>query len=666
MSRQTGHRIWQEDGRGTMSRITFNFYTVGTVSGLVRSVFDTGATAGDSIIYDAAWGNVSAVKSPSGIWSHSTLDRYGRDSLSRAPIDTPQTKHATRRVLYDLSDRATQILSAAPAMPYTLRRTTSDTSAVPAETLWVNNEFDKEGNLTNVTSYGNNDAGVDQITEVRTYDRANRLKSVAKGSGPASFTYDAAGNPIRMQYRSGKEVTEEYDALNRRTKRIVPQMDYAQSFCTQHQLGLLTDGGQCLLEFPLYPNNGTGYRVAADTLTFVYDIAGNMTRADNRDARISRSYYSNGLLETDSIALRDVIGYQTGFSTKYGIRYRYDRNGRRTSLRSALSDSIGYIYSSFGMLGELRTNSGNRFRFTYDAAGRVDTLVALSSTNVEGMREWRRYDVDGQLRVRERRSPSIGILTRDQLAYDARGKILEAHTFSAATDHIQKRTTMAYSGLGPILASEVTDETLYARWELEEFRPDRFGNNYYRKRTTGATGVEEPRVSTFGLHSGALTATRAIFDPNETEWSDELAQQLDLAGNVVRAGQVKEERVSPSAFRRSQSASVSYYTGDNRLMAMQRYDASLLQDGQFNPITGRGTWEEYRYDALGRRVVTIVRRGLLALCSPQISPECDSYEERVVWDGDDCPSVGSFINRPVRDSLSSSHRSEAPQHLDLS
>jgi RHS repeat-associated protein len=30
-----------------------------------------------------------------------------------------------------------------------------------------------------------------------------------------------------------------------------------------------------------------------------------------------------------------------------------------------------------------------------------------------------------------------------------------------------------------------------------------------------------------------------------------------------------------------------------------------------------------------------VRRGLLALCSPQISPECDSYLERVVWGGAD-------------------------------
>jgi RHS repeat-associated protein len=103
----------------------------------------------------------------------------------------------------------------------------------------------------------------------------------------------------------------------------------------------------------------------------------------------------------------------------------------------------------------------------------------------------------------------------------------------------------------------------------------------------------------------------------------------------LRAGQVKLARVSPGAFRHSQSASVSYYSGDNRLMAMQRYDASVPKDGHPDPITGRGTWEEYRYDALGRRVVTIVRRGLLALCSPQISPECDSYVERVVWDGDD-------------------------------
>jgi RHS repeat-associated protein len=77
-----------------------------------------------------------------------------------------------------------------------------------------------------------------------------------------------------------------------------------------------------------------------------------------------------------------------------------------------------------------------------------------------------------------------------------------------------------------------------------------------------------------------------------------------------------------------------YYGADDKLMAVQRYSyrGTSLSDG---------TWEEYWYDALGRRVLTRARRDPSAiydalvsgpLCSGGI--QCRSFTERVWWDGD--------------------------------
>jgi len=79
-----------------------------------------------------------------------------------------------------------------------------------------------------------------------------------------------------------------------------------------------------------------------------------------------------------------------------------------------------------------------------------------------------------------------------------------------------------------------------------------------------------------------------------------------------------------------------YYEADDRLMAVQRYSyrSAGFQDG---------TWEEYRYDALGRRVFTRARREPSTtydatisgpLCVSSTAPVCRSFTERVWWDGD--------------------------------
>ena len=88
----------------------------------------------------------------------------------------------------------------------------------------------------------------------------------------------------------------------------------------------------------------------------------------------------------------------------------------------------------------------------------------------------------------------------------------------------------------------------------------------------------------------------------------------------------------------SQVASRSYYDGDGRLAVVQRYE----QRGSGEASVAYGAWEESRYDALGRRVLTKVRRpnsgqplaGTTALCTATAGDVCSSYTERVWWAGD--------------------------------
>ena len=73
---------------------------------------------------------------------------------------------------------------------------------------------------------------------------------------------------------------------------------------------------------------------------------------------------------------------------------------------------------------------------------------------------------------------------------------------------------------------------------------------------------------------------------------------------------------------------------DGRLAVVQRYEHRGSRE--------YGAWEEYRYDALGRRVLTRVRRpntgqplaGTTALCTATAGDVCSSYTERVWWAGD--------------------------------
>ena len=218
------------------------------------------------------------------------------------------------------------------------------------------------------------------------YDPAGRLIEVEQsadqegcGSQFAStrYEYDRNGNITRIQLPAGGEILREYDAANR-----------------------------------LIAETHREERSGIDNRTqFGYDAAGNLTEITDNQGRKTRIAYD--LLNREIRRIERDGGVQ---------RTIYDRNGQVVRLiRPNEYDA--------------QTDSGDGFQFTYDAQGRVLTVLSPDGHVLQS----NTYDADGRLLQRldgvgsgvkyeydlagaQRRIVSMGGASQE-LEYDARGRI---------------------------------------------------------------------------------------------------------------------------------------------------------------------------------------------------------------------------------------------------
>ncbi len=92
----TGNRLWQQDARGSSTRVSFGYSTLG----LLASVQTPTAPRADSIYYNAL-GNDSVTVTPLGFRTTSYKDHIGRDSIVLSPTDAAQTIWQRTQVSYD-------------------------------------------------------------------------------------------------------------------------------------------------------------------------------------------------------------------------------------------------------------------------------------------------------------------------------------------------------------------------------------------------------------------------------------------------------------------------------------------------------------------------------------------------------------------------------------
>ena len=610
-----GNRLWQQVGSDVARRVTFRYSNTRKL--LSATVLPL--TAADSVDYDGQW-NVSAVRTPRGFWTSMYRDALGRDTLTVSAIDSTDTSkggsNANRlqvRTMYDLADRDTLNQTIAPAK-----------GGDPAQTVTVRQAFDAEGNRLSVARQSSSpDGGIGVITTTWRYDLAGRtVAEVASDGQKDSTLFDPAGNAVRVVTRRGHSVTMEYDALNRLLSRSLPSVTYAQRI-----EGIATDSGRSPLNtpYPWLPNDGTSYTIAAEQHTFTYDSLGNIRTADNPFARVRRTYTNGGSIAAETLYVRTVAPLDEGGSFtahKYVLSYRYDLDGRRTVLKypSQLSpvaaDSARYSYdSSTGMLRQVTDLLGNVFIYHFNARGDLDTLLMPNSVT-----DSRTYDADGSLS----RHIVSGTRRDATFRYDGRGKVLQTSNLYGIQDTLVAR----YAGLGHLTASHSISHGLNAAGLAlrnvsdDTMSYDALGNRLRdssRSQTTWSSGSQttyRPGLSSYFAGTGRLAAS-----VRGTLVKDTI--RYDAAGNVEFHWQKSLDGSSTIEDR------ASYYAADGSLRAadyrVEENPAAIAAPIKF-------TFEEYRYDALGRRVWVRARRDCTWMDFPA---ECRylAFVRRTIWDG---------------------------------
>lgn len=328
------------------------------------------------------------------------------------------------------------------------------------------------------------------------------------------------------------------------------------------------------------------------------------------------------------------------------IRHRYDRDGREIGLTHPAQlapqppavgsprDSIVYTYDAAGQLSTVTDLLGHEFQFSYDARG-----DEVGLTMPGGISESAAYDADDRL-VRSivlngsssANKYQADSLRNDSLTYDAMARVLS----SANTQGLQDTIISAYSGLGHLTRREyrMPAQTAFgnpARIEnVERFALDALGNRFTSFDTTqgvssnGSQLLVSPQTLSYAPSGGAPTGRLTeIVTPERRD-----STLYDAAGNAdfVFTWAYQDPNIGPTGVEDR----ASFYGGDNVLRAVE--DRRATTSTQSPWLDWEGSFEEYRYDALGRRVMARTRR----FCRYWMDNSWCAYGtlRRIVWDGE--------------------------------
>ncbi len=618
----TGLRTSQSVGDNGSRLVTYSYYpdtrllkTVTTLQSASPSVYD----------YDVQ-GNLFHSTTPRGLRSTTQRDYLGRDSVVQSPInDVPVTDWRYQAYTYDAQDRVLTTVDSA--------QTTGPGS--PWEALRVINEYDAEGQLTRVTRRARPDPmQLGDIVLAAEFDAVHRKTREFDPNRVGMqdlrrWRYDPAGNAIATT-RGDLTVTAEYDPLNRVVHRVVPG-----------------------------PANQFTPQAASDDQRFVYDAAGRMLGATNNYAQIGRAYTIGGRLVLDTLRIASAdLGAPNFAAHSYVVQSTYDVAGRRTLLTPPLSlgvsAPVSYRYdATTGDLAAIAPLNRGTFTFSYTPAGLIDSLV-----EADGTVERHSYDADGRELRRAERSGVVGTIHDESVGLDGRGKRTQVVSSGFGRP---EQSAYSYDGLGGAIATNGLT--------VESTPRDPLGNALFHVRSSSLWEEDygyEPHSTRLHFITQRLS---------EDFQFDSLSQSFDLSGDLVQMS----EQVTGQAQCAGDGRLIDCNTGERRLMAELHVTNSYDADGHLElaikettndqsstwprpsvrdpnalvvyPKFERGVLEEYRYDALGRRVWTRAHRN--AYCPGANERDstsiCISTIERAVYDGD---AVLAEIRQPGDDSAS--------------
>jgi len=628
-----GNRLTQQDGRGAATQVVFRYGVTGK-PGLVSSI-QYPTTRGteidrDSLTYDGTLQNLDELRTVTVTGATTvttrrkfTNDNAGQTTLACVDIVVGGAQQCTRTV-YDILSRDSVVVDSAGA-----------TVVNPMQRLQVTRLYDPEGNRLSLARVSSPDIAGTPIGTITTqwgYDRAHRpvLELSPDGFRDSTF-FGPASTVDSLKTRRGDRIRLTYNVLNQLVTKALPTVTYPSE--TFNLAGQAPNS-------PAYPSkkldgvNNTA--IGADNLQFTYDSLGNIATANNTYAQVSRTYWPGGALRVET---QRVATYAGDFTAHvYPVGYRYDLNGRLETLRapswltntpSGVRDSVRFSYlAGLGALQSIREPLGTSITLGYDNRAQLNTITLPG-----GIAESFVYDGPGRATqdtiANTSTSPQkylFSTLRKTTIGYDGRDKMTRIANTRGAKDTLR----VDYSGLGQVEKTAYADhgtnvyDGALAFTSTDFFKYDAMGNvDTSQTNTTGAAGDAWERWSggRKTRYFAAVGRVESVIPPAGTGQTDSLA--YDLAGNQHVLGYKGAAFPSPATNR------VSYFDAEQRLRAA---DYRVYQSG--GPVLKNivTTFEEYRYDALGRRVLTRTRRACNASSADQI--DCGLHVvRRTVWSG---------------------------------
>ncbi|HYU10706.1 MAG TPA: RHS repeat-associated core domain-containing protein [Gemmatimonadales bacterium] len=583
----TGNRVWQEDARGSSARTVFAYFPDNQVS----SVTPPGMGA-QSFTYDSK-GNL----------------RTGTTALGRQTTWTNNSIGLTEQILTPIgtADQPNWGAQQTEIIQYSTRNEeTSHSTTVPdGGNVTVTQTYDEEGNLHTLSrTFLPNPYNVAALTTTWDYDRANRLIRQTEPDGSAERRgVDDAGNLVADTTRTGAVITMSYDALNRLITRTL--------------LGVTYDLPPTQIPSTQAIRAPYSYSWATDNQTFQYSPDGQVTVATNNDATVTRTFHAVGTLMKEVLEIKS---WNRQTTHAYATAYTYDLNGRRSTLAAPsqfAGSLIRYGYAPLlSQLMQVTDIAGNTFAINYDAVNNVSRIDFGGSIHQSFG-----YDGDGRRRsdvIQNAGSQAFPYYPGPQLrnfavsVRNARDQILSS---SDAAQFDQVNAT--YTGLGYLQTSNTHQNTV----------------DMYTGLPVGyATGDTYTYDGMGNLITSQFADT--AYDQNSTTTSSHNGGN----GYDANYGRLTAHQDGPDATTYSYNAAGSSYferTNDGSEVNKERaayYGPNEVLLATDTRYTGRRrTFEEYRYDALGRRVWV---RSVMT-CEPSSqSVACNTpYVRRTIWDG---------------------------------
>lgn len=275
-------------------------------------------------------------------------------------------------------------------------------------------ELDKTGNITKIIT----PAG---YIIKRAYDKADKLIEevhIDKENGIENktiFTYDKAGNIIKITDTNGAEETYEYDLLNCETKKINKDGGTERSFYNKN--------GQLIRK--ILPNEYKNKGEEATGYSYTYDKQGNIISiiAPNGTIIETNIYDSEGnlLQRLDGVKSGinceyDLAGRRKNITTQGGAKqeFTYDAQGNITGIVDGNQNKTEYRLDKWGRITEIIKPNGTSEYFSYDYAGNIIETVDGNGNKIRyrynllnklseiidqtGEKDYFTYDIEGRVR----------------------------------------------------------------------------------------------------------------------------------------------------------------------------------------------------------------------------------------------------------------------------